>query len=66
VEIPDNIKGKLDIRPVRWIDQVLEIALTRQPSPRADAVVEETVPVAAAAKPAPRRGRRNHKGVQAH
>ena len=26
-EIPDNIKGKLDIRPVKWIDEVLEIAL---------------------------------------
>ncbi len=24
VEIPDNIKGNLDIKPVKWIDQVLE------------------------------------------
>ena len=31
-EIADDIKGNLDIRPVRWIDQVLEIALARQPS----------------------------------
>ena len=30
-EIPDNIKEGLDIRPVRWIDQVFEIALTHQP-----------------------------------
>ena len=31
VEIPDNIKDKLDIRPVKWIDEVLEIALERSP-----------------------------------
>jgi ATP-dependent Lon protease len=65
VEIPDNIKGKLDIKPVRWIDEVLQVALTRQTSPRADAPSEEAVPVAPAAKPA-RRGRRNNKQVQAH
>ena len=33
VEIPDNIKNRLDIHPVRWIDQVLEIALERLPEP---------------------------------
>ncbi|MFW6323040.1 MAG: S16 family serine protease, partial [Guyparkeria sp.] len=33
VEIPDQIKKKLDIRPVRWIDQVLEAALVRMPMP---------------------------------
>lgn len=32
-EIPDQIKKKLDIRPVRWIDQVLETALVRMPIP---------------------------------
>jgi len=31
VEIPKNIKQNLEIIPVRWIDQVLEIALTRMP-----------------------------------
>ena len=30
-EIPDNIKNKLEIIPVRWIDQVLEQALERPP-----------------------------------
>jgi ATP-dependent Lon protease len=34
VDIPDNIKEDLDIRPVRWIDEVLEIALTDMPQPR--------------------------------
>src|SRR5438045_8223829 len=33
-EIPDNIKGKLDIRPVKWIDEVFEIALAARPTPR--------------------------------
>ena len=30
VEIPDNIKGNLEIRPVKWIDEVLGVALTQQ------------------------------------
>ena len=32
-EIPKNIRDRLDIRPVRWIDQVLEAALERMPEP---------------------------------
>jgi len=32
-EIPKNIKQNLDIRPVRWIDEVLQIALQRIPAP---------------------------------
>ena len=32
-EIPDNIKADLSIHPVKWIDQVLELALERMPSP---------------------------------
>jgi len=32
-EIPDNVKNKLEIIPVRWIDKVLEVALERQPVP---------------------------------
>ena len=36
-EIPDNVKNKLEIMPVRWIDKVLEIALESQP----DEVTEE-------------------------
>jgi ATP-dependent Lon protease len=33
VEIPDNVKNRLDIHPVKWIDEVLEIALERMPEP---------------------------------
>lgn len=43
-DIPDNIKNRLDIHPVKWIDQVLQIALERQPEPLGDEAVEETVP----------------------
>ena len=35
VEIPKNIKDKLTIVPVKWIDQVLEHALTHLPVPEA-------------------------------
>ena len=34
-EIPKNIKDKLNIFPVKWIDQVLEIALQHMPVPEA-------------------------------
>ena len=40
-EIPENIKENLDIRPVKWIDQVLEIALARMPEPRAEDEVKD-------------------------
>jgi len=36
VDIPKNIKQNLDIRPVQWIDQVLEIALQHLPEPTSD------------------------------
>jgi len=31
-EIPENIKNRLEIIPVKWIDKVLEVALTHMPS----------------------------------
>jgi ATP-dependent Lon protease len=31
IEIPDNVKNGLEIIPVRWIDKVLEIALSSRP-----------------------------------
>jgi ATP-dependent Lon protease len=34
-EIPKNIKDKLTIVPVKWIDEVLEHALTHMPVPTA-------------------------------
>ncbi len=50
VEIPENILAKLDVRPVRWIDQVLEIALRSLPVTEAPDGAEETVASAAPAK----------------
>ena len=35
-EVPDNIKENLDIRPVKWIDEVLAIALEKLPEPLSD------------------------------
>jgi ATP-dependent Lon protease len=35
-EVPDNIKEHLDIRPVKWIDEVLELALEFMPKPLSD------------------------------
>ena len=35
-EIPKNVKDKLDIRPVKWIDEVLQVALQHQPVPLAE------------------------------
>ena len=46
-EIPENVKNGLEIVPVKWIDQVLQIALVRMPTPLTD---EEP---ATAAVPAP-------------
>ena len=39
VEIPENVKNKLDIHPVRWIEQVLEMALEHTPEPLPETVV---------------------------
>ena len=49
-DIPDNVKSGLEIVPVKWIDQVLKVALERVPDP----LSEEAVAAVAAtdAKPA--------------
>ena len=48
-EIPENVKNGLEIVPVRWIDKVLEFALTRLPEALPD---EEVVVAAAPVEPA--------------
>ena len=45
-DIPENVKNGLEIIPVKWIDQVLEVALERMPQALPD---EEPVAVAPAA-----------------
>ncbi|WP_230409142.1 endopeptidase La [Zooshikella sp. WH53] len=42
-EIPDNIKQDLDIRPVKWIDQVLEVALQYMPDPLSEETVQNEI-----------------------
>jgi ATP-dependent Lon protease len=42
VEIPKNIKDKLSIVPVKWIDEVLEHALQHMPLPEASKDKDET------------------------
>ena len=32
-DIPSDIVDKLEVIPVRWIDEVLEVALTQMPTP---------------------------------
>ncbi|WP_137972668.1 endopeptidase La [Pseudomonas sp. F(2018)] len=39
-EIPENIKQDLTIKPVKWIDEVLQIALQYAPEPLPDAAPE--------------------------
>ncbi|MGQ7249618.1 endopeptidase La [Halomonas sp. V046] len=35
-EVPSNIKDALDIRPVRWIDEVLQVALAERADPKSE------------------------------
>ena len=59
-EIPDNIKAKLDIIPVRWIDQVLEVALVHQPTPLPKSSESASV------QPKPKVKEKKTTGVRAH
>lgn len=43
IEIPKNIKQKLEIIPVQWIDEVLQVALVRMPEPLPDSELVDTV-----------------------
>lgn len=59
-EIPDNIKSKLKIIPVRWIDKVLEEALVHQPTP----LPAETAEAETSTKAKPKE--KKSPGVRAH
>ncbi|MCU0833398.1 MAG: endopeptidase La [Chromatiaceae bacterium] len=65
-EIPKNIKQNLDIRPVRWIDEVLDVALSARPEPAVasgqEGAAEERPQPPAPAKP----GRKKGTGVRTH
>ncbi|TXH72988.1 MAG: endopeptidase La [Thiothrix sp.] len=40
-EVPDTVKKSLEIRPVKWIDEVLGLALERMPEPLAESADED-------------------------
>ncbi len=62
-DIPQNIKDSLEIKPVKWIDEVLQVALKGMPAP----VGAATEPSRATDKPRGRRvAKRNNKQVRAH
>jgi ATP-dependent Lon protease len=44
VDIPDNVKNRLEIIPVKWIDNVLAHALERAPEPLQTAAPEAIPP----------------------
>jgi len=48
-DIPDNVKSRMEIVPVRWIDKVLELTLQRRPVPLPD---DDTAAAVAAVAPA--------------
>ena len=48
VEIPKNIKDKLNIVPVKWIDEVLQLALQHSPLPEAKSGAKKDQPAEAA------------------
>jgi len=58
-DIPENVKNHLEIVPVKWIDQVLEVALESVPQaladeevPKVDGKAETPAAAAPAATPA--------------
>jgi len=54
VEIPDSIKNRLEIHPVKWIEQVLEMALERKPEPLPEAGPQvDPLPAVAGENPGP-------------
>ncbi len=50
-EVPDNVKADLEILPVEWMDEVIEIALERRPEAEADLSSHTGVPIGADAPP---------------
>ncbi|SDL91822.1 ATP-dependent proteinase. Serine peptidase. MEROPS family S16 [Oryzisolibacter propanilivorax] len=56
-DIPDNVKSGLEIVPVKWVDQVLSVALERKPVPLTDEeVAAQQQQQALAARPVPAAG----------
>jgi ATP-dependent Lon protease len=50
-EIPENVKNRLEIIPVKWIDKVLEVALAGKPEPLPEPAPSVPVPESEEGKP---------------
>ncbi len=50
-DVPDSIKGNLEIHPVKWIDEVIDIALVSKPKPLSEEEIMEIVKAKEGEKP---------------
>lgn len=50
-EIPETVKNRIEITPVKWIDKVFELALERMPQPLPEPAAETTAAALPAATP---------------
>ena len=60
-DVPENVLSELDIHPVRWIDQVLDLALSRPPQP-----LEKSADEVEAVAPVKGKGKGKARSVQTH
>jgi ATP-dependent Lon protease len=65
-EIPRNIKQNLSIRPVRWIDEVLDVALSELPEMKAGEPEEEGPVEPKANESAPKADKKKGTGARMH
>jgi ATP-dependent Lon protease len=66
VDIPKNVKDHLDIRPVKWIDDVLQVALQHMPTPASTDTGEAEESVGTDEKKGESKAKRKRSSVRAH
>jgi ATP-dependent Lon protease len=66
IEIPKNIKQNLRIKPVRWIDEVLDVALAEHPEAPASSPDEDARVESAEEVPAAKPEKKKRTGVRTH
>ena len=65
-EIPKNVKENLEIRPVKWIDEVLQVALQHMPVPNSTDSTEGEAHAEADEKKDESKAKRKRSSVRAH
>ncbi len=65
-DIPKNVKDHLDIRPVKWIDDVLQVALQHMPTPAVTDAGEAEETVGTDEKKGESKAKRKRSSVRAH